>query len=102
MVTIKYYSNDEISFDFPEDVKKNKRNLTKEEIAVLNKNLNTSDYEDWRNVLVSDAPDEFDPELIHNSHFTASFFISIIFFSFDSYINISFFYLSCIFTKIFQ
>ena len=41
MVTIKYYSNDEISFDFPEDVKKNKRNLTKEEIAVLNKNLNT-------------------------------------------------------------
>ena len=24
MVTIKYYSNDEISFDFPEDVKKNK------------------------------------------------------------------------------
>lgn len=70
MVTIKYYSNDEISFDFPEDVKKNKRNLTKEEIAVLNKNLNTSDYEDWRNVLVSDVPDEFDPELIHNSHFT--------------------------------
>ena len=70
MVTIKYYSKDEISFDFPEDVKKNKRNLTKEEIAVLNKNLNTSDYEDWRNVLVSDVPDEFDPELIHNSHFT--------------------------------
>ena len=59
MVTIKYYSNDEISFDFPEDVKKNKRNLTKEEIAVLNKNLNTSDYEDWRNVLVSDESDKF-------------------------------------------
>lgn len=45
---------------------KHKRNPTKEEIAILEKNGNRSSHADWTNVFVSE---KFDVSLIHNSEF---------------------------------
>ena len=55
---------------FPEGTTENKRNLSKAEIEILLKNGNVSDFEDWRNVLVSSIDGEFNPQLIYNSHFS--------------------------------
>lgn len=70
MVSISYFENSNLKFEFPNDVKENKRPLTKEEISILEKNLNKNEQADWSNVLVSNIPGEFDPELIHNTHFS--------------------------------
>ena len=70
MVSISYFENSNLKFEFPNDVKENKRPLTKEEISILEKNLNKNEQADWSNVLVSSIPGEFDPELIHNTHFS--------------------------------
>lgn len=48
---------------------KEKRNLTKEEIEILEKNLNTSEYSDWKNVFVPLEKDDFDLSLIRSSRF---------------------------------
>ncbi|MCR5614413.1 DUF4954 family protein [Treponema sp.] len=69
MVNIKFVETDRQSVVFPAGIE-NKRNLTKEEIEVIEKNGSTTDTADWSNVLVSDAEGEFDPTLIHNSHFS--------------------------------
>lgn len=70
MVSINYFEDKNLKFDFPEDVKINKRNLTEGEIQILKKNQNKNDFSDWSNILVSSIPGEFDPELIHNSYFS--------------------------------
>ena len=55
---------------FPNGVTEGKRHLTQEEIDILENNLNSSDYKDWSNVLVSAGADGFDPELIRSSSFS--------------------------------
>lgn len=69
MVKLKY-NEKAASFEFPVECRKNRRSLTKEEIEILVKNNNKSDFKDWSNVLVSSAEGEFDPELICDSQFS--------------------------------
>lgn len=70
MVKIKYSDIQDKTFFVPSELIKNKRNLTEQEIKILEKNLNTSDCRDWKNVFVSSKKDEFNPQLIQNSHFS--------------------------------
>lgn len=69
MVKLKYIEQIRDSVVFPKDVTENKRHLSKDEIAILKENGNTSSCEDWSNILVSDEKDGFDPQLIRNSNF---------------------------------
>lgn len=48
---------------------KQKRNLTAQEIQVLEKNHNTSEFSSWKNVFVPLEKSDFDCSLISNSHF---------------------------------
>lgn len=52
----------------PDELKKNHRHLTSEEIEILVSNNNSSQDSSWNNVLVMQG-DFFDPELVHNSRF---------------------------------
>lgn len=69
MVKLKYIEQIRDSVVFPKDVTENKRHLSKDEIAILKENGNTSSSEDWSNILVSDEENGFDPQLIRNSNF---------------------------------
>ncbi len=68
MVTLTLIDEKKTRVKFPEDALKEKRSLTPEEIAALKKNRNSSEYEDWSNVLVTDGA--FDPELVLSSSFS--------------------------------
>lgn len=46
-----------------------KRHLTAQEIAILEKNQNSSEFDSWENVFVPLLPDDFDCSLIRNSRF---------------------------------
>lgn len=46
-----------------------KRPLTPQEIAILEKNQNSSEFDSWENVFVPLLPDDFDCSLIRNSRF---------------------------------
>ena len=59
----------ERSFAVPAELAQGKRALTADEIAVLERNRNSCEFPDWRNVLVSAEPDSFDPDLIRDSRF---------------------------------
>lgn len=70
MITLTFSENDGKKVVFPAGLTEGKRNLTASEIEVLEKNLNSSEYSDWSNVLVSSVPGEFNPELIKSSSFS--------------------------------
>jgi hypothetical protein len=74
MIKVTYYKKIENTVIFPENIDKevlnNKRNLTQEEINILEKNLNSSDKSDWSNVLVDSSEDGFDPTLVRSTSFS--------------------------------
>ncbi len=57
------------NYGIPSELKKGKRNLTDEEIAVLVYNRNRNSDPTWKNILVSENPGDFNPELIFESEF---------------------------------
>ena len=69
MVNLTYNNGKNKAVQFPKDCCQNRRNLTSEEISILIKNNNRSEYKDWSNVLVSSVPGEFNPEQIFDSVF---------------------------------
>lgn len=46
-----------------------KRFLTDEEISILCENRNSSEFDDWKNICVSNIPGEFDPMLVRETRF---------------------------------
>lgn len=68
MVKVSYENSIKEKVEFPQDAVTNKRPLTENEIETLIKNRNSSEYEDWSNVLVD--KDDFDPSLIRSSSFS--------------------------------
>lgn len=69
MPSLTIYDSNKVSLEFPVELTAGKRRLTDTEIAVLEKNRNTSQFKDWKNVLVSAEQDAFDPNLIRDSRF---------------------------------
>ncbi len=69
MPTVTVLEKAKETFKIPQELTNNKRNLTQEEISVLVKNRNSSQFADWRNVLVSAEEGAFDPELISDCRF---------------------------------
>ncbi len=70
MISVKYIENKVPPVEFPPDAVNGKRHLTKDEIEILEKNLNKNEYSDWSNILVSEEKNCFDPNLIQNSTFS--------------------------------
>ena len=69
MPKVTFLDKKKISVKIPEELKKGKRNLTENEIKLLIQNSNTSEYSDWKNVLVPEDKDDFDCSLIRFSRF---------------------------------
>lgn len=70
MIKVTYSKDKKSSVIFPEDIILGKRHLTANEITILEKNLNSSEYPDWSNVLVSAESSSFDVSLIQSSSFS--------------------------------
>lgn len=69
MPKVTFITKNEKVFNIPSELKAGKRNLTPQEIAILEKNQNTSEFDSWENVFVPLLPDDFDCSLIRNSRF---------------------------------
>ncbi len=72
MPKVNFIEKKEKIFKIPSEIAKlieEKRNLTAEEISVLEKNNNTSEFSSWENVFVPLEKDDFDCSLIRNSRF---------------------------------
>src|SRR5574344_2191953 len=67
MINLTYLDEKKTPVIFPKELTAGKRSLRPDEIELLEKNLNSSEYKDWSNVLVSD---EFDASLIKSSSFS--------------------------------
>lgn len=76
MVTLELKSNENTELVIPEKLLAGKRHLTSEEIMVLEKRQNHSEYSDWCNVYVDER--NFDPNLISFSTFTGFVILGII------------------------
>ena len=69
MPKVTFIRKNEKVFNIPAELKAGKRNLTPQEIAVLEKNNNSSEFSSWENVFVPVQDDDFDCSLIRNSRF---------------------------------
>ena len=70
MVKIESPATSKKTVTIPKELLVGKRHLTKDEILILEKNLNHNEDETWNNFYVSDEKDGFDPNLIHLSFFS--------------------------------
>ncbi|MBQ9495045.1 MAG: DUF4954 family protein [Treponema sp.] len=68
MIKVTYNNAENEQIAIPAELLKNKRHLTKNEIAALEKNLNSCDDASWRNVYVDEQ--FFDASLIRSSSFS--------------------------------
>ena len=69
MVKVEIASEIDFTYKVPSEYKNGKRHLTDKEIKVLKENQNHNLDESWKNILVDDSPDGFDPSLIKNCFF---------------------------------
>ncbi|MBQ7753638.1 MAG: DUF4954 family protein [Treponema sp.] len=70
MVKVEIASEIDFTYKVPSEYKNGKRHLTDKEIKVLKENQNHNLDESWKNILVDDSPDGFDPSLIKNCFFS--------------------------------
>ncbi|MBO4639339.1 MAG: DUF4954 family protein [Treponema sp.] len=70
MVKVEEFDEKELVVEIPQDLLKGKRHLRKDEIEILEKNLNHNDDPTWENFYVEDGDGNFDPTLIHLSFFS--------------------------------
>ena len=70
MVKIETPAESKKSIKIPKELLVGKRHLTKDEIQILEKNMNHNEDETWKNFYVDDSEDGFDPNLIHLSFFS--------------------------------
>ena len=69
MARITFIEKDKKVFNVPSDLVINKRHLSTQEIEILEKNQNTSEFSSWENVFVPKEIEDFDASLIRNSRF---------------------------------
>ena len=70
MVKVEEFDEKQNGVEIPQELLKGKRHLRKDEIEVLEKNLNHNDDPTWENFYVEDGDGNFDPTLIHLSFFS--------------------------------
>ena len=70
MVKVEEFVEKHDSVAIPQELLKGKRHLNKNEIEILEKNLNHNDDPTWENFYVDEGEGCFDPTLIHLSFFS--------------------------------
>ena len=70
MVKVQEFNEKQNAVAIPQELLKGKRHLRKDEIEILEKNLNHNDDPTWENFYVQDGEGNFDPSLIHLSFFS--------------------------------
>ena len=70
MVKVEEFDEKQNNVAIPQELLKGKRHLNKNEIEILEKNLNHNDDPTWDNFYVDEAEGCFDPTLIHLSFFS--------------------------------
>ena len=70
MVKVQEFDEKQNAVAIPQELLKGKRHLRKDEIEILEKNLNHNDDPTWENFYVQDGEGNFDPTLIHLSFFS--------------------------------
>ena len=70
MVNVEEFVEKHDALAIPKELLKGKRHLNKNEIEILEKNLNHNDDPTWENFYVDEGEGCFDPTLIHLSFFS--------------------------------